>query len=232
MRFRDLVRTHHDRACDVPECDGEEPDQRPARVWILVSEAVRCIRRQLYAWAHAGAARGGGVAVVSWGERRRDVRGWRCRRREPRSAMFGGGHIVRGYYNRFSDTERGIRFIVYPRARTANKRDVPAFKVKSVLRGTEYDCMAISLLLVLSAQCDMLVDCSVQARAGRLASGADRGAKANRCNHFWRHDNLRDRFERDRGEGSDFLQAECAADPSWRGQEAAQGNQAHVHRTR
>ncbi|EIN05395.1 Serine/threonine-protein kinase [Punctularia strigosozonata HHB-11173 SS5] len=35
--------------------------------------------------------------------------------------------------------EEGILFIVYPRARMANKRDVPAFKVKSVLKGTEYD---------------------------------------------------------------------------------------------
>ena len=40
------------------------------------------------------------------------------------------------------------RFTVYPRAR--NVRNLPAFKVKSILKGTEVDCKLLFSLLILS----------------------------------------------------------------------------------
>jgi hypothetical protein len=40
----------------------------------------------------------------------------------------------------------GIRFAIYPRPRTA-RREQAAFKVKSILKGTEYDGMIFFLNL-------------------------------------------------------------------------------------
>lgn len=82
---------------------------------------------------------------------------WRSRRTISRSARTRGYCETPDVSNmRMTLMARIDRFIVYPRPRTA-KRDQPAYKVKSVLKGAEYDCWSYFhedyQRLIVSLQC-------------------------------------------------------------------------------
>ncbi|THH00815.1 hypothetical protein EW026_g1755 [Hermanssonia centrifuga] len=85
-----------------------------------------------------------------WSPRRCDV--YVVSHQEGADMMYEFGMLTVEHENVIEQCSReGILFIIYPRPRTA-RRDQPAFKVKSVLKGTEYEVSRQELVAFLHQQ--------------------------------------------------------------------------------
>jgi len=122
----------------------------------------------------------------------------------------------------------GILFTVYPRPRSGRGGNLPAFKVRSVLKGTEVDCGFVFLPFDLNLTGTLSSESS---GARSLAAASHCGTEAVGCDDEWspsEPDGLRFVVC---GPARSVRGPRLARSPS-RGEETSEDNQEHVHRSR